>query len=103
METQEYIEKYQKIKLIDSIKYKVIDNNYIVAGYPIVKCRDALMLNKKYKGIRLSDIYIFDPNYIVYLQNNKYIPKELKEIANEIDKIQSAGMDDISRQIALGK
>jgi len=100
MNTEDYINKYKYGKVIEPLKYKRVSKNYIVAGMPIVKCRDAILINKRYKGIRISDINIFDPNYITYIKNSKYTPEELKEIIDDVERNQR--LDDIKREMILG-
>ena len=103
MNTEAYINNYKQNKKISRVEYVSTVKRYKVAGESLVECRDACIKNGRYGGIRLSDIYIFDPNFLHYLINSKYVDDELKQIAAEIRQHQSAGIDSISTKIALGK
>jgi len=103
MNTEDYIINYQKRKKIDRIQYAPVVKRYRVAGEPLVECQDAVIKNGRYAGIRLSDIFIFDPNFLYYLTKSQYVDDELKNIAKAIKRHQSVGVDSISAKIALGK
>jgi len=103
MNTEDYIANYQKRKRIDRIQYIPVVKCYRVAGEPLVECQDAVIKNGRYAGIRLSDIFIFDPNFLHYLTKSQYVDSALKDIAKAIQRHQSSGMDAISAKIALGK
>ena len=103
METKDYIQKFKKGAVIDGLKYEVVEKRYKVAGEPLVVCRDAILKSRKYSGIKVSDIVIFDPSYLAYLQKNHFVDEELKTIISEIIAHQEIGMDDIRTSIALGE
>jgi ADP-glucose pyrophosphorylase len=103
MNTKDFIQKHKQKQVFDTVRFKPVTKNYKVAGMPIVECRDAIILNGQYKDIRLTDIFIFDSKYLIeYLLKNKYISDELKEIAGDVVRHQTQGMDNINTDIALG-
>lgn len=103
MNTQDFISKHRHGKIMKKLKYRPCTKAYRVAGEPLLECDDAVIMSGRYTGIRLSDIFIFDPAYLQdYLIKNKYIEPKLKEIAKEVVRNQTKGLDSISRDIALG-
>jgi len=101
MDVKSYIKKFRKSLEPDRFKYEPTTKNYRVAGEPMVACRDAIMRSHKYSGIRVSDIFIFDPAYLRYLEKSKYIEEELRSIIQEVIKHQTQGMDAVDRKLAL--
>ena len=102
MNTQEFIAKHKMQRSNSKLAFERTVKRYNIAGMPLVKCADAKLLNGRYPGMRLSDVFIFDPNYLTLLINNDRVDPELKEIVAEVMKNQSSGADSISRRIALG-
>jgi len=101
MDTQEFLQRYKNKKQEQSDQFKKVPVFYKLAGENIVECNDAILLTGKYKDMRVSDIFIFDLDYLNYLKKNENIKEDLKDIIKEVIKNQSQGMDNISREIAL--
>lgn len=101
MDTQEFIRKHQEQRHF-RFKFQPVPKRYLVAGEPLVECKDAILLNGRYEGNRVSDIFIFDPGFVLYLVRCQWADEELKSIAREVIRNQSKGMEDIARRIALG-
>ena len=102
MSTENFIQNFRRKKAIDRLQYRETEKSYMVAGMPLVKCRDALLISGKNKGQRLSDIFIFDPNYMHDLLSYKGVDADLKDIINEVERNQSHGKERVARRLALG-
>jgi len=89
MRTVNYIQKYQKNNYSTKIDFKPLDDG------------DALLLTGRYRGMKLSDIYIIDPNFFELLIKNDRVDENLKYIAMSIRKDGNIFANNISREIAL--
>ena len=101
MDVEDYIKKFKTGKKSNYILFDRAVKKYKLAGDPCIECRDAIIRSYKYTGIRLSDIFIFDPGFLQFLIKSDKVDDELKSIAQEVVSNQSTGMDSIDVKLAL--
>ena len=101
LDTRSFIERYKAQRRDDKLRFEEVPVTYNVAGLPLIKCRDAKLLNGRYPNMTLTTVYLFNPNYLTYLIRNENVDPLLKSIANEVIQNQTAGSGNIDREIAF--
>ena len=89
MQTSNYIQKYRSKNPSSRINFQPLNDG------------DALLLSGRYKNMKLSDVYVIDPNFFEWLIKDDRIDESLKYIAASIRKDTNIFTDNISREIAL--
>lgn len=88
MDAQEYIAEYCANKSRGYIFYEAIGR------------KDATLLSAPFRGILLSDVFVFDPKYLTYVSNTHNASDELKQIAKSIIRSRARGLEDVATEIA---
>ena len=100
MSSEDFVNKFMNHRSEAWLEHRICTQKRRVAGTEY-ESEDAVMVNGKYRGLRISELYLIDPRFVNAIIKYHGTPLQLRKIAESVVRYQEQHADAISREIAL--